>query len=90
LSQLDKGCPSVEFIKEAIFFSFKCEQIVYKYSQDSIGNNMNKFDLPDYIFRVMHESDTSSLSALDPYHLDRVKVIIDDLGIVKTLECNEP
>jgi hypothetical protein len=86
----NKGCPSVEFIKEAIFFSFKCEQIVYTYSQDIIGNNINKFNLPDYIFRVIHESDTSSMISLDPYHLDRVKVVIDDIGIVKSLGCDDP
>ncbi len=86
----NKGCPSLEFIKEVIYFSFTCEQIVYTYSQDIIGNTIDKFDHPDYIFRVIHESDTSSLSSPDPYHLDRVKVVIDDLGIVKSLECHVP
>lgn len=86
----NKGCPSVEFIEEAIYFSFTCEQIVYTYSQDIIGNTIDKFDLPDYIFRVSHESDTSSLSSPDPYHLNRVKVVIDSVGIVKSLECDVP
>ena len=85
-----KDCPSLEFIKEVIYFSFTCEQIVYTYSQDIIGNTIDKFDLPDYIFRVSHESDTSSLSSPDPYHLNRVKVVIDSVGIVKSLECDVP
>ena len=80
----------MEFIEEAIYFSFTCEHIVYTYSQDIIGNTIDKFDLPDYIFRVSHESDTSSLSSPDPYHLNRVKVVIDSVGIVKSLECDVP
>ena len=86
----NKCCPSLEFIEEAIYFSFTCEHIVYTYSQDIIGNTIDKFDLPDYIFRVSHESDTSSLSSPDPYHLNRVKVVIDSVGIVKSLECDVP
>lgn len=84
----NKAGPAVNYIKTANYFSFRCEQIAHLYSQEFIGKNMSNLNLPETMFWVINESDTTSIRSSDPWNLDRVKVIIDGTGTIESLDCD--
>ncbi|MGB4849613.1 MAG: hypothetical protein WBP41_16940 [Saprospiraceae bacterium] len=70
------------------FYWHDCQKIVDIYSEDLIGMNSNHMDLNEMLYRVISEDDLKNINSADPYDMNRVKLIIDKNGIIKSTTCD--
>jgi hypothetical protein len=71
-----------------MLFRENCKKIVSLYSEDIIGRDTSTLDLDELLYRVIPEDDIEAINSLDPYSMNRVRVIIDKGGMVKSLDCD--
>lgn len=84
-----KCYPAVsENLTVIMLFRENCRKIVSLYSDDIIGKDSSKLDLFELLYRVIPEDDFRAINSSDPYSMNRVRVIIDKNGIVKSLGCD--
>lgn len=84
----NKGCPSLKFLKYAPYFDLNCKQIVSLYGKDLIGQSIDSFDLPGYMFRILNVHDTTTIDPREVWTLNLIEIRMDDLCIIQELRCN--